>query len=61
MKIVAEFNFNNGKDVIEQNFINEFNEIKRAISNINAELYKTKKKQRKNNAWENVIFPKEIK
>ena len=70
MKIVAEFKFNNGKDVIEQNFINEFNEIKRAISNINAELYKTKKSKEKtmpgkmlysprklNNAFKNQLKP----
>lgn len=60
MKIVAEFDFNNGKDVIEQNFINELNEIKRAISNINAELYKTKESKEKTMLGQMLYSPSEL-
>lgn len=60
MKIVAEFDFNNGKHIIEQNFIDEFNEIKRAISNIDAGLYKTKESKEKTMPGQMLYSPSEL-
>lgn len=47
MKIVAEFDFNGGKALIENNFSDELAELKRAISQVDASLYRTKESKEK--------------
>ncbi|MGP5440345.1 BglII/BstYI family type II restriction endonuclease [Psychrobacter faecalis] len=47
MKIVAEFDFNGGKALIEEKFSDELAELKRAISQVDASLYKTKESKEK--------------
>lgn len=42
MKIVAEFDFNNGKKSVLENYEDEYNEIKRVIELINSDECKTK-------------------
>lgn len=47
MKIVAEFDFNGGKALIESRFANELAELKRAISQVDASIYMTKESKEK--------------
>lgn len=42
MKIVAEFDFNNGKRIVENSFSSQLSELRLAINNIDANLYKSK-------------------
>lgn len=70
LKIVAEFDFCGGKEIVEKYYANELAELKRAISNIDASLYKTKISQEKtmlgkvlyspagiNQAFKNELYP----
>lgn len=47
MKIVAEFDFNGGKALIESHFSNELAELKQAISQVDASIYRTKESKEK--------------
>lgn len=60
MKIVAEYDFNNGKDFIENHFINELAELKSAITNINADSYKTKESYEKTMPGRMLYSPVEL-
>ena len=42
MRIVGIYSFNGGTDFVQDNFPNELEELKSAIKNIDAEVYKTK-------------------
>lgn len=60
MKIVAEFDFNNGKSVVESRFSNELAELKYAISQIDVSLYKTKESKEKTMPGKMLYSPIEI-
>jgi hypothetical protein len=47
MKVVAEYNFNHGKECILENYNNEFTEIMRVIDSIDAMQFKVKKSKEK--------------
>jgi len=42
LRIVAEFSFNGGKEFVEANFANELAELKQALTNVDANLLRTK-------------------
>ncbi len=47
MRIVARYDFNNGKNFIANNYSRELSEIKNVITSIDASLYKTKESAEK--------------
>lgn len=60
LRIVAEFDFCGGKEIVEKYYANELAELKRAISNIDASLYKTKISQEKTMPGKVLYSPTEI-
>lgn len=56
MKIVAQYDFNGGKNKVLTQYANELAQITQAIHNINAAQFKTKVS--KNDDGENVILPR---
>lgn len=60
MKVVAEFDFNGGKNFVETHYAKELAELKQAISNIDASLYKTKVSQEKTMLGKILYSPTEI-
>lgn len=60
LRIVAEFDFCGGKEIVEKYYANELTELKRAISNIDASLYKTKISQEKTMPGKVLYSPTEI-
>lgn len=60
MKIVAEYDFNGGKDVVLTNYSNEFEELKRAIEQVDASLCKTKESFEKTMGGKILYSPSEL-
>ncbi|MER8280477.1 BglII/BstYI family type II restriction endonuclease [Acinetobacter baumannii] len=47
LRVVAEFDFNGGKDFVEKNFPRELAELKQAIANVDASVLRTKESKEK--------------
>lgn len=47
MRVVAELDFNGGKDIVEKQFSRELQELKSALSRVNGSLYRTKESKEK--------------
>lgn len=60
MRIVAEFDFNNGKSIVESEFVNELKELKQAIYNIDSSICKTKQSLEKNMVGKILYAPRKI-
>jgi hypothetical protein len=60
MKIVAEFDFNNGKSAIERHYHKEFEEIISVIDSVNADECKTKVSTEKTMAGKILYSPKAL-
>lgn len=60
MKIVAEYNFNGGKEMVNEYYYYEFLEIKQAIENIDAAQFKTKVSKEKTMMGNLLYSPVEI-
>lgn len=57
MRIVARYDFNNGKNFIANNYSRELSEIKNVITSIDASLYKTKESAEKTMMGETLYAP----
>jgi hypothetical protein len=60
LKIVAEYNFKNGKNVVEEKYHAEFVQIKTVIESIDSSLYKTKKSEEVTMVGKMLFAPTEI-
>ncbi|OHD61583.1 MAG: restriction endonuclease, partial [Spirochaetes bacterium GWF1_49_6] len=60
MKVVARYDFNNGKQFVENNYQIELNEIISVISRIDASLYKTKESEEKTMIGKILFSPSEL-
>lgn len=60
MKVVANYNFNYGREKINDQYSNELSELIRAINNIDASLYKTKESKEKTMMGRILYSPSEI-
>ena len=60
MKVVARYDFNDGKKFIQTNYKNELDEIVKVISKIDASKYKTKESEEKTMVGKMLFFPSEL-
>jgi hypothetical protein len=60
MKVVAEYNFNNGKEFIKEKYDNELWEIYHVINSVDAMNYKTKVSEEKTMVGKMLFSPNEL-
>jgi len=60
LKIVAKYNFNNGKQAVERNYCNELAQIEAVINAIDSSLYKTKQSTEKTMMGKMLFAPMSI-
>ncbi len=58
MKVVAEYSFNKGKEVLSKNYLNELNEVYSIIESVNSEKCKTKVSKEKTMKGQLLYSPK---
>jgi hypothetical protein len=60
MKVVAKYDFNNGKQIVETHYAAEYKEILDAIGNIDASMYKNKTSEEKTMPGKMLFAPLEL-